>query len=193
MATKRQCRATSTTTGEQCKRAAIKGGVVCHMHGGAAPQVKAAAKRRLALEEARQIVSELSLGTEVETTPEEAILAQVWEAAGNVAVLRGLVEQLEVQFGKDGIAGLTGNEKKWNEAAPHIFVTMYGEERDRLVRVSKIAAEIGLSERMVRIVEQQAELMVRVFSAALDDDEWGLTREQRQVGRKILGRHLKAV
>lgn len=43
----RRCHATSVKTGEQCKRAAIKGGTVCTTHGGASPQVRKAAKERL--------------------------------------------------------------------------------------------------------------------------------------------------
>lgn len=43
----RRCKATVRSTGERCKRAAIKGGAVCTSHGGAAPQVKKAAKDRL--------------------------------------------------------------------------------------------------------------------------------------------------
>ena len=43
-----QCTATVHRTGERCKRAAIKGGTVCIMHGGAAPQVKRKAAERIA-------------------------------------------------------------------------------------------------------------------------------------------------
>ncbi len=43
----RRCRATSKRSGERCRRLAIPGGAVCVMHGGAAPQVAAAAQRRL--------------------------------------------------------------------------------------------------------------------------------------------------
>lgn len=42
-----QCTATAKSTGEQCQRAAIKGSTVCHVHGGAAPQVKEKAQERL--------------------------------------------------------------------------------------------------------------------------------------------------
>lgn len=34
-------------TGKQCGRLAINGATVCHMHGGGAPQVKAAAQARI--------------------------------------------------------------------------------------------------------------------------------------------------
>lgn len=42
-----QCTATAKSTGERCQRAAIKGGEVCHVHGGAAEQVKEKAQERL--------------------------------------------------------------------------------------------------------------------------------------------------
>lgn len=38
-----QCTAKSKASGKQCRRRAIKGGRVCQMHGGAAPQTKAKA------------------------------------------------------------------------------------------------------------------------------------------------------
>jgi hypothetical protein len=42
------CTATAKSTGERCRRSPIAGGIVCRVHGGAAPRVKAAAARRLA-------------------------------------------------------------------------------------------------------------------------------------------------
>ena len=44
----RRCTARSKRSGQRCKRRPIPGGTVCRMHGGAAPQVKLAAKDRLA-------------------------------------------------------------------------------------------------------------------------------------------------
>lgn len=42
----RQCTA-HRTSGEQCRKVAIRGGTVCASHGGSAPQVKLAAEERL--------------------------------------------------------------------------------------------------------------------------------------------------
>lgn len=42
-----QCTARSKRTGQRCKRASMLGGNVCRAHGGAAPQTKAKAQRRL--------------------------------------------------------------------------------------------------------------------------------------------------
>lgn len=44
---RQKCTATNRQK-QRCKRWPIQGGTVCRMHGGAAPQVKAAAERRLA-------------------------------------------------------------------------------------------------------------------------------------------------
>lgn len=42
------CSATARSTGQRCKRPAIRGGSVCRIHGGLAPAVQAKAARRLA-------------------------------------------------------------------------------------------------------------------------------------------------
>lgn len=43
----RRCTAKANRTGERCRRAAIKGGTVCTVHGGNLPQVRKKAKERL--------------------------------------------------------------------------------------------------------------------------------------------------
>lgn len=53
-----QCTAHSKRTGEPCQRPAIKGGTVCHQHGGGAPQVKDKARQRL-LEAVDPLMAEL--------------------------------------------------------------------------------------------------------------------------------------
>lgn len=52
------CTATSSQSGKPCRAPAIKGGTVCVAHGGAAPQVKDAARRRL-LEAVDPLMAEL--------------------------------------------------------------------------------------------------------------------------------------
>lgn len=42
-----KCRARSSRTGEPCQHWPIRGGAVCRVHGGSAPQVKANAVERL--------------------------------------------------------------------------------------------------------------------------------------------------
>jgi hypothetical protein len=44
-----QCSARAKSTGERCRCSAIRGGTVCHKHGGSAPQVKRKARERILL------------------------------------------------------------------------------------------------------------------------------------------------
>lgn len=44
---RQKCTAKSSRTGNPCQKWPINGGTVCRTHGGAAPQVKAAAEKRL--------------------------------------------------------------------------------------------------------------------------------------------------
>ena len=198
----RRCTATSKQTSDRCKRAAVPGGNVCHFHGGAAPQVRAKADQRIVEQGVWELIDRM--GISVETTPEEALLQQVWEAAGNVALLRKLVANLEAAvstgmvrttgvFGEPGIAVRTGNLNRRNEAAPHVLVRMYNEERERLVRFSRACIDVGVSERMVRLAEKQGELLVGVIEAVLADKELGLTPNQKEIGKKAIAGQLRRI
>jgi hypothetical protein len=143
--------------------------------------------------------------------PSEQLLEMVRESAGNVACLRDLVSQLGLEVSglrydvdsghmieiteTDGIAGKTYHQSgiATGEAKPNVLVVMYDAERERLVRFSKAAIDCGLAERVVRVQEQTAEMVAKVMMALLDDPELGLTREQREVGRHVAGRHLRSL
>jgi hypothetical protein len=45
--TPHRCRARSSRTGEPCQHFPIRGGTVCRVHGGSAPQVQKAARQRI--------------------------------------------------------------------------------------------------------------------------------------------------
>lgn len=153
---------------------------MCGSHGGRSPQAKRAAARRLAMGEA---VAELSkLGRPLEIDPAEAMLEMVYEAAGNVAVLRALVQQLDQRARADAPAveddesgeqvdrlelggGIAGRLDPANwKAAPHVYVTMYDEERERLVRWSKMCRDAGVEERRVQLAADRGAEIARVMT-----------------------------
>jgi hypothetical protein len=174
-----RCTAIAKSTGEQCKRRPHPGTTKCVKHGSGAPQVRAAAKRRLAL---GQATAELDrLGIPVEVDPSEAMLAMVHEAAGNVAFLRMRVQELE-QAGR-----LTGNhdaddvvsaiaeednprpsiagrvDPKNFKAERHVLVAMYDDERERLVRWAKACRDAGVEEHRVALAEKQGAMLAEVL------------------------------
>ena len=92
-----------------------------------------------------------------------------------------------------GIAVPIRNPHRRGEAAPHVLVRMYGEERDRLVRYARACIDAGVAERLVRLAERQGGLLVGVVEAALADRELGLSEKQREVGRGVFARHLQRI
>ncbi len=185
-----KCKA-KRTDGEPCQAWPIKGADVCRVHGGRAPQVKAAAKRRRVLGEAQEELNRL--GVPIEVDPAEAMLQMVWEAAGNVAVLRGWIQRLRqaeqliegydeedimeslasigqgktVARSQRGVIAGRVDPANW-KAAPHVLVVMYNEERERLVRWAKACRDAGVEEHRVKLAERQGELLARVLRVLLE-------------------------
>lgn len=93
----RRCHATAKGTGRQCRAWAIEGTdpPVCRSHGGAAPQVRAAASRRTleaaALTEARRMVARAG----VDDDPITHLLDSLYLAAAQVAVWGAMVADLD--------------------------------------------------------------------------------------------------
>ena len=172
-----------------CKKRPVNGATVCRSHGAGAPQVKAAARRNVALASA---MAELSkLGGFVQLEPADAMLAMVHEAAWNVALYRHLVQRLRVNDVDAGTGELEGpgdegpfiddidrselgasiasrvDPGNW-KAAPHIWVTMYDAERERLMRWSKACRDAGVDERQVALAEADARRIVAILLAGFD-------------------------
>lgn len=194
------------------------GATVCKWHGGAAPQVQAAAERRQMVTEARADL--VRLGVSIETTPIEALEAMLWEAAGNVAVLRELVsdlpahpvvveddddvaEQLEGQphggalkrrhAGNRGLVvrmGIYGPDHLGDGRA-HVLVAMYDAERDRLARIAKDCAALGIDERRTRVAEATTERLFAAVRAAIDAA--GLAPAQREAFTQALAGGLRGL
>jgi hypothetical protein len=71
-----RCTARSSRTGEDCKRWATHGAVVCRSHGAAAPQVQRAARRRL--EQAADVLVQRLLGLALDgAAPDHVALSAV--------------------------------------------------------------------------------------------------------------------
>lgn len=140
-------------------RQPVRGGGRCRFHGASAPQVREARQRRLAAAKAWEDLARL--GVQIETTPIEALEQMLYESAGNVAVLREMVGEL----GPDQLYGPVKHGEP--KAEPHVLVVMYDAERDRLARIAKDCAGLGLDERKVRIMEGEVERLYGLLTQAL--------------------------
>lgn len=146
----RYCLLFPTPGGNRCKR----------FHGGAAPQVQAAAGRRLAESQVRRSLDEVGI-REVENPLEElraitseAVAFKDW-AATHVASL-----QDRIRFTDD-----KGSEQLRAEVA------VYERAMDRAAKLAEMWARLGLDAMLaalrVRVSEQQTEAMVRGVNAGL--------------------------
>jgi len=165
-----RCTATSKTSGERCRLERMAGQRVCWRHGGRSPQAKAAAKRRLAVEEVRREAARL--GGSLDVHPLDVLLDSVGEAAANVAVLRSAIADLGAHVGEDGIAvpeRVVEFEKGGTHvpAREHILVAMYNAERERQNKWSKMCLDAGVDERKVRLKEEQGQVLGKALDAAV--------------------------
>lgn len=69
-----QCTARSKRTGKRCKAPSMLGGNVCRAHGGAAPQTRAKAQRRL--QQAADILVQRLLGLALDGDTPDAVALQ---------------------------------------------------------------------------------------------------------------------
>lgn len=182
--------------GEACRQYPMRGGTRCKLHGGASPQARAAAARRVTEDKARRILA--TYGQKVDTNPVEALLDEVCWTAGHVAWLRERVRDLEAQqlvWGttqqvEKGATEFAGTDTT-QAAVPNVWLDLYQRERTHLVNVCKAAIAAGIEERRVRLAEQQGDLIVQVLQGILG--ELALTAEQSARVPEVASRHLRLV
>lgn len=197
----RRCTAKAKQTGERCKRAGVPGTEppVCKIHGGGAPQVEAKAKRRLEDDTARRAVAVLGLDKELDVNPDPhvALLDEVARATRWVAGIEVVIAGLEREALVHGVTKTLhlpdGTRRVEVEAEINVWLRLYGENRDRLVRACDKAINAGVSERLVRLEEEKGRMMAEVFRKVIEDDELDLSEEQRLTMSVVAARHLRAI
>jgi hypothetical protein len=162
----------------------LKGCTVCELCGGKAPQVLAAARRREHQQQLAVAVDKFGLRRDI--GPADAIVESIHKAAGQLDFFEAEVDRLPSPWVEQKMPGGTRVEE-------HPAVTGYRQSLDRLFGYSERALKLGLAERVVAVTEMQGALMAQAFMALLDDPELGLSREQREIGRRAAGRHVRQV
>ncbi len=185
MASPRRCRAHSSQSGEPCQAYAIRGGLTCVAHGGAAGHVKAKAQERLTQHKIGAFLAAQGID-EAEGDPLEILLRQLSVSDAVSERARDLVSEL------DEI--VTANHN--GDAKPHVLLKIWNEERDRVAKLAKIGLDNGLAEaaleRMAQLSEEQGRLVADSFTAAMNDPALNLTPEQKAAAKRAGARHHRA-
>lgn len=137
-----QCTAKSRTSGERCARR-VRGGGVCHWHGGSAPQVKA---KRLARIEAAEAAARGELDVSGKSPGE--ILEFSMHKTAEIAQL--LVQRFQADGDVDAEALVV--IRPWLEQAG---------------KISKAALDAGVDRRRLELVEREQVQLGQVVSLVL--------------------------
>lgn len=184
--------------GNPCGAPPIKGGKRCVRHGGKAPQVKAAAERRLAEQAAvKQMETAVrTLGLPIDIDPGKALLDEIHWTAGHVAWLREKVQELEAEqlvWGKekheDGVGPQGIVDVTTEKADPSVWYELYMKEREHLAKVCALALRAGIEERKVKLAESQGALVADAIRRILG--ALGLSPEQQRLVPEIVPRELR--
>lgn len=197
---RQQCTATAKSSGRQCAQPAVPGAVVCRVHGGSAPQVKAAAQRRV--EAAQQERLALAFGAPRDVEPGMAILEEIHRTAGLVDWYAARILDLDpdsdprvlswgrVSESSKQAGAFPGTDTTWS-AAPPVLLELWMRERKHLVEVCAAALKAGVEERRVRLAESQGALVaaaIRRILEALD-----LSGAQWDLVGTVVPRELRAI
>lgn len=175
------CEAPDTSTceapGHRCQRQKghgtdHKGVGKCNFHGGTSPNGQKFAAKEAAISALER------MGVPVPTDPVQGLLDTVALCAGMVRYLGGKVHDL------DAPAVMTAFGP-----AVDPNVTLLAMWSDRLARACKLAIDANISERHVRLAEQQGALIVEVLRRALVRS--GIPADQRTAVEKALGMELR--
>lgn len=210
-----ECTRQRTKKRGDCHNIAVSGTDVCLNHGGQSLDVL---KAKGAANKAMTAFSALAGVPTVE--PGRAVLAMLQMSWLRLHLYAGLLEaQLAAQGGTaddvpadlddvdpsdpaadgpitGGLIGHTYAPAKGGEGrvvtgeAPRALVVLEAAERDRIVRYAKVAHDMGIAEREVKLAEQQGQLLARVITQVLGDLE--LSPVQQAKAPSVIRTRLRA-
>lgn len=150
---RRTCKA-NRSDGRPCKKPPVRGALVCATHGGAAPQVRAAAAKRESEAEIRRALARLDVAVV------EDPLTELGRLAGQVVAWKdALAERVNELTSIRYAASGAGTEQLRSEVA------LFERAMDRCAAVLGLIAKLDIDQRLARITEQQADVVVRAVDA----------------------------
>jgi hypothetical protein len=153
----------------------------CGLHGGAMRDHRIAASRIRIEEGARTVLADQ--GFDAVEDPLRALQELAGEVLKFKDVIREKVEQLGSwvhydQIDHEEVRGLIG---------------AYERALDRSERTLTSIVRLNIEERLARVTQAQAAIMIRIVEAVLDSREMDLPGDKRLLGRSIVAREVEAV
>ena len=174
-----KCTARSSRTGERCRQWPRRGARVCTAHGGNAPAVRAKAAENVVNIEATRAIRGKAF------SPVANPLTALAEVAGEVLAFKDyLREQV------NDLRELSSTDDKGAEQVDALL-SAYERGLDRTVAALATIAKLNIDERLARIDEAQAMMVLRAFEAGLA--AVGVAGPQATTAKSAMVRQLKSV
>jgi len=155
----KRCTATSKRTGQRCGLARIPGTTVCAKHGGAAPQVRAAAARRVAEQKVRKLAMKLDVGPQdVSTDPVALLSGMIHSGAIMMERFSRLVDRCE-----DGQSLVYTARSGVRQVRPE-FAALRAE-RESLGRHLELWLKVSMAQAQLRRAGHREEIIDQVAMA----------------------------
>ena len=150
-----RCKAKAKSTGLQCGRQAIAGGVTCTVHGSSTKRAKAAAARRVQEEKAEREATRL-LGV---ASPVDHREAAVQELAARYATV--LWFRAEV----GALSSLSTHTDRGE--SPHVLLGLLDKAQKRLNEILRLCHDMRIDQQMLDLAQAHADQTDRIIHALL--------------------------
>jgi len=197
-----------------CRHWPMHGQRVCQTHGGrgrnkvvATAQWKKEQKLKQEIGRVERAVK--TFGLPITVDPQTALLDEIYRTAGHVKWLGDWVGNLSPEdavWGRIAEEHTTGVGEMSTEntaevdmtktvrgARPAVWYQIYAQERAHLVHVCKVAISCNISERQVKLAEEQGQLIAQSWRTVIEAPELMLTEIQITVARTLVSKALRSM
>lgn len=164
-----RCKAKGKTSKKPCGNRPMAGQDICRMHGGNAPQVKAAAAVRVAEDKARTALAKLS----GKARPIGNVLEELHDVAAEVVEFKDIMRLQVAELRYVGYSGEAGEQVRAS-------VVVFERAMDRAVSVLATIARLNIDERLAAMGRAQGDQVFAAVRDSLAEPDAALTREQQR-------------
>lgn len=172
-----------TRSGAPCTQFPVEGTTVCRMHGGTAPQVRAAAARNVVAAKIEGAVKSGKLDLS-SAAPVGDPLRELQALAGRAVLWEELIRE-KVDLERLRYASEIGTEQIRGE------IQIWMQAMRQVESLLGLIAKLKIDERLIAIEEGKAQMIMRAISAALRSA--GVTGPAEAAALKVAGRELRLI
>lgn len=151
----------------------------CRLHGGATPTVAKSAREEQVKAEARRTLGRL------QAVPVDDPLTELKKLAGEAVAWKNLLADHVAELERLRYENPAGGEQVRGE------IVLFERALDRCASILAAIARLNIDDRLARITERQADIVIRAIEAALETA--GVRGEAAVEARKVAARYLRAV